>query len=332
MTYGIEVKNKNDSVIFGDKHLSIKKVASGYIDPATYKSSTGSIANGSSIVTLPAEATRHNSLVFARPELTEEYKQSFPDGLTHAPWALALTFVNDNQFTIIGPDSTISYYDGTHGDKGFSLRQSYQCWTDEGVKPARVYYEVWIQGLGSEEVDTHGLEVKDSNNDVIFDSNRTFFKTESTAKGSTRVYFDLTSSGPRINHSLSGEINIALLQRSKVSQELYMVCLNGTAHTNAIYLGGPEGPASPSNSASSGTKQSYETPQSPLVAYYRNFVEFHYAIEDDLFMAYPFIRMVGRLEKTQDVYVTTSENFYNDEPRYNEQVGVPACLLIGKSS
>lgn len=332
MTFGIEVKNKNNSVIFGDKHLSIKKVASGYIDPATYKSSTGSVANGSSLVTLPNGVTRHNALVFARPELTEEYKQLYPDGLTHAPWALALTFVNDGQFTIVGPDSTIAYYDGQHGDKGFALRQSFECWTDEGVKPARVYYEVWIQGLGSEEESGHGLEVKDDNNDIIFDSNRAFFKTEATSKTNQQVVFDLSTSGPRINHALSGSINIAMLQRSKVSQELYLACLNGTAHTSAIFIGGPDSSASPPSTASSGTKQSYEVPQAPLVAYYRNFVEFHYAIEDDLFQASPFIRLVGRLEKTQNVNVTTSENYYNDEPRYNQQVGVPACLLIGKSS
>lgn len=332
MTFGIEVKNKNNSVIFGDKHLSIKKVASGYIDPATYKSSTGSVANGSSLVTLPDGVTRHNSLVFARPELTEEYKQSFPDGLTDAPWALALSFVNDSQFTIIGPDSTISYYDGQHGDKSFKFRRSFECWTDEGVKPARVYYEVWIQGLGSEEADTQGLEVKDSNNDVIFDSNRAFFKTESTSKANLGVVFDFSNQGPRINHALSGSSNISMLQRSKVSQELYLACLNGTAHTSAIFIGGPDSPASPASTASSGINQSYEVPQAPLVAYYRNFVEFHYAIEDDLFLASPFIRMVGRLEKTQNVMVTTYENFYNDEPRYNQRVGVPACLLIGKSS
>ena len=335
MSFGVEVKNKNNRVIFGAKHLSIKKVASGYIDPATYKSSTGSVANSQSQVTLPDGVTRDNSLIFARPELTEEYKQLRPDGLTDAPWALALTYTADNMFTIIGPDSTINYYDGQHGDKSFGFRRSFECWSDEnsfGVLPARVYYEVWTQGLGSEEVDSHGLKIVDDNNDIIFDSNRGFFKTESTVKGRPNIYFDFGAQGPRIDHGQTSTISLQMLQRSKVSQELYLVCLNGSAHTSAIVIGGPTSPITPSTLVSSGQKNGYEIPRAPLVAYYRNFIEFHYAIEDDLFRDSPHIRMYQRLEKTQMVPTTSTESYYNTEPRYNEEVGVPACLLIGKSS
>lgn len=333
MTYGIEVKNKDNRVIFGVKHLSIKKVASGYIAPSVYKSSTGTIFNSTSLVTLPAGVTQDNALIFARPELTDEYKEANPDGLTHAPWALCLTFINENSFTISGTDTSISYYDGSHGaeDKGFSFRQSYEQWTDQnfsGMLPARVYYEVWIQGLGSEEDDSHGLKVSDDNNDIIFDSNRPFFKAEATIKGRPNIHFELGASGPKIDHNQTSFLMLSMLQRSKVSQELYLVCLNGTAHTSAIFIG-----TTPSQFLiSSGQRNGYETPKAPLTAYYRNYVEFHYAIEDDLFMAEPHIRMVQRLQKTQNRSVPTSEAYYNTEPRYNEEVGVPACLLIGKSS
>lgn len=340
MTYGIEVKNKNNRVIFGTKHLSIKKVASGYIAPSIYKSSTGTIINSTSLVILPAGVTENNALIFARPELTDEYKEANPDGLTHAPWALCLTFVNENSFTISGTDTSISYYDGTHGatDKGFSFRRSYEQWTDEnftGMLPARVYYEVWTQGLGSEEDDSHGLKTLDDNNDIIFDSNRPFFKTESTIKGRPNIHFEyglFGDAGPRIDHSQTTFLMLSMLQRSKVSQELYLVCLNGTAHTSAIFIGGPDSPETPSSVVNSGSRNGYETPRAPLTAYYRNYVEFHYAIEDDLFMAEPHIRMVQRLQKTQTRSVSTSEAYYNTEPRYNEEVGVPASLLIGKSS
>lgn len=334
MSFGVEVKNKNNRLIFGAKHLSIMKVASGYIDPATYKSSTGTVTNVGS-VTLPNGVTRHNSLIFARPELTEEYKQLRPDGLTDAPWALALTYVNDNMFTLQGTDSSISYYDGQHGDKSFSFTQSFQCWTDQnfsGMLPARVYYEVWVQGSGSEEETSHGLKIIDSNTDMIFDSNRPFFKTESTIKGRPNIEFDFGPQGPRINHGQTSYMALNMLQRSKVSQELYLVCLNGTAHTSAIVLGGPTSPVTPSSVTSSGKVSGYEVPRAPLTGYYRNFVEFHYAIEDDLFRAQPHIRMVQRLERTKNNSTTTTESYYNTEPRYNEEVGVPACLLIGKSS
>lgn len=334
MTYGIEVKNKNNRVIFGTKHLSIKKVASGYIAPSIYKSSTGTVFNSTSLVTLPAGVTENNALVFARPELTDEYKEANPDGLTHAPWALCLTFVNENAFTISGTDTSISYYDGSHGDKGFAFIQSYEQWTDQnssGMLPARVYYEVWTQGLGSEEDDSHGLKVSDDNNDIIFDSNRPFFKAESTIKGRPNIHFDFAA-GPKINHNQTSFLTLSMLQRSKVSQELYLVCLNGTAHTSAIFIGGPTSPVTPKSITSSGQIGGYETPRASKTAYYRNYVEFHYAIEDDLFMAQPHIRMVQRLQKTQNRSVSTSEAYYNIEPRYNEEVGVPACLLIGKSS
>lgn len=338
MSFGVEVKNKNNRLIFGAKHLSIMKVASGYIDPATYKSSTGSVANVGA-VTLPNGVTRHNSLIFARPELTEEYKQLRPDGLVDAPWALALTYTADNMFTIIGTDSSISYYDGQHGDKSFTFTRSYECWSEDvtpfssvPVQPARVYYEVWVQGTGSEEQDSHGLKIIDNNSDVVFDSNRPFFKTESTIKGRPNIEFDFGSQGPRINHNQTSQLTLNMLQRSKVSQELYLVCLNGTAHTSAIVLGGPTSPATPSSLTSSGFNSGYEVPRAPLTAYYRNFIEFHYAIEDDLFRAQPHIRMLQRLEKTVNKSQTATESFYNSQPRYNEEVGVPACLLIGKSS
>lgn len=327
MTYGIEIKNKNNRTLFGINHLGIKKMASGTVPPQYYNSRAGVTVNPNQI-NYPAGVTKHNALVFARPALSQEYLEKYPDGRLHGFWPMAVTF-NANTFSIIAPDESVRYYDGIKGDKGkkFTTSSKHYNEVEFGMSsaPGSVYYEVWIQGQGSTETGL-GLEVKDNNNDIIFDSNTDFFKTESTVTGRPNMEF-ITGSTPRLRHETLGFLRLPMLQTSEASQQFYLALLNGTAHCSALAKGGDVFSAGDGIGA-----EGFEVPQDPLSAYYRSFVEFHFEEENNLLNLDPEVRMVPRLAYTKAEYTTSlQEGYYSDIVRVNTDLGVLSNLLIGKS-
>lgn len=171
MAYGIEVKNKASQVLFSSQetqHVGIKKVMSGTTEVCYHESSVSSstLTGRFNKVYLNGGATRHNALIFARPEMTRDLLNSvdnFPNEFVHPSfsdtlnstehssilrrnmnravqgfWPMAVEFGTDGVgdfFFIHGPDNSQTYYDG--------VRQSTNAPSLDSIKEFNNSFEHW---------------------------------------------------------------------------------------------------------------------------------------------------------------------------------------------
>ena len=175
MAFGVKVKNKFNEVLFSDEaHLGMKRILTGYTNVQFFSSENNSIGNEHKIP-LPGGANKTNTLVFARPEINVEVLYDHPEynyripwmtdenAVKHAAairgfWPMAVTYNDDDTITIIGPDSSIPYYDGvnqsTNQPQFDTIRplntsaQMYSPLLGKNGEPAcKAYYEVWVSGI-----------------------------------------------------------------------------------------------------------------------------------------------------------------------------------------
>ena len=282
-------------------------------------------------------------------------------------------------FTFVGPDATEGYYDGIRQstnspalDSVRALHTSEQHWKEyenvsydqEGTPsfrtyaPFRMQYEVYVPAeqatgsIGGTFVDPsdQGLSVQDSAGREIFNSNQEAFNIEQVGYNRTSFNSGLlaiewrgvfygyatvdSAQAPYVDADDIIPTRHYLKQTSNAAQMEYMACMNGTASTVAIAIGGGR----------VNEDDGYQIPGQDHVAYWKSFVEFHYADENDITGAKPYIAQVGRLEKTRqyssDGYgefpnklpaIIAERDQYLDYVRYNDELGVPTISIIGKT-
>jgi len=341
VAYGIEVENENGDIIFGTKHLSMRKVVSGYQKPQYYSSTTDIYYNVHRI-DLPPGLDRNSVLVFARPYIPDD-----PGNGTERVkgyWPMGVQFNNTghnskgeeqhdgrNTFTITAPDDSPRYYDSR--DQADNTRENknqrdvYKTYTRSSENWAtlsgnQVYYEVWTSGTGIvlpllDEVDTHGIQVVDSSGDLIFGSNTENFRVESS------IYERLNPNlhtGQQALRRLSEVLMLPMKNTSDYSQSNYMALLNGTASLGGAAIGGFSQPFYNDD-------RKYEYPRS-RIAYWKGFVEWHYVNEMGDNREIPACYMVSRLAYTRNEHYL---EYYATYPRHQNDIGVKTLHLIGKS-
>lgn len=341
MAYGIEVENENGDIIFGTKHLAIRKIASGYQKPQYY-SSTADLYYNVHRIDLPLGLDRNSVLVFARPYIPDD-----PGNGTERVkgyWPMGIQFNNTGYdskgedqldgretFTITAPDDSPRYYDSRdtadNSRENKNQRDVYKTYTRssanwEASNNNQVYYEVWVSGVGIQlalidQFQTMGIQVVDSSGDLIFGSNTENFRVESS------IYERLDPhlhTGQQAIRRLSEALILPLKNTSDYSQSNYMALLNGTASLGGAALAGFNSPLHDDD-------RKFEYPRG-RIAYWKGFVEWHYVNEMGDNREIPACYMVSRLAYTRPEHPL---EYYATYARHQNDIGVKTLHLIGKS-
>lgn len=341
MTYGIEIKNKSDQTIIGEVQNLIERVSFGTKKVRVYKaggsgSDYGTEYNGgyNSRINYPSGVTRENALIFARPEISDAFG-SKEETISLACWPIAL-MMEEDYFYFLAPDANIDYYDSKRGDVTLPISNSETMYVsnrysnffteqnplETPTSVCRVYYEIWRVGAppSVEETD-YGAKVQrpfKAGFDEIFNSNRRFFQADiiNVEDYNSATPFVASANG---FWSVNDDI-LPVLQSDLPSVNLraaneYLTLMNVTAGLSALVRG-----------AYGGHTNTVESPSDPYTAYYKRFIEWHFAGKGNA--AHPFVRLVSRLAYNKE---TGDRSFYEDI-RYNNDMGEKPAIVIGKTS
>lgn len=339
MTYGIEARNRSNNILFNSVNLPIEKVGEGLKTVAYHDSDIGTDREDSAYITLPQNCTIYNTLIFAKPHITEEFLPTNERAIDRKirgffPMAVEFRINNGNhQFRIIAPDNARSYYNNYLGSPytsdllGFALNatpnikilnNSFDNWSNGQL--AKAEYQIWKQaGLEDTEQGDYGIRVLTEGQDLAFSTARNYFIPESIIYNNNPLQFVFNGSNSKIRETSAHEwtAQIFMKNTTHAAQTDYYVFLN--PHTTAIAKGG--------NREGAGSEgYQYEIPKD-RTAFYKYFVEFHYSYEGGNYR--PLVRMTHRLAYTRD---TSATNAYDNYIRANGDVGVGGLLLLGRPS
>ena len=349
MTYGIEIKNRNERRLIGEMQMPIERVAYGTAKVRVHKAgAAGSSSNytgqqesnvGESLISFPSGTDNTNALIFARPEFNEAYGPK-EETMALSYWPLAV-LIFDTYFYFISPDENIDYYDGNRG--GFTLPISnpadmylpyrYENYFTEkfqglgdpagGQPVCKVYYEVWrVDAPPSVPQLSHGVQFRrpfGGGYDEIFSSNRRQFNADIVALSedtNTATPFKSIQEGVwTVDDTNLPVVDADLPSLSVKANGEYLALMNVTAGLSAIARGGDYD-----------YSESFEAPKAPYTAYFKRFIEWHYS--GAVKAGRPFVRLVSRLAYTRE----TEDNSFFPDLRYNNDLGETPALVIGRTS
>lgn len=342
MTYGIEVRNRQDRTIIGEIQMPIERVAYGTTRVRVPRAGSAAVSNftgqqegnsSSSTIYFPDGTDQSNALIFARPEFNENYGPK-EETMALGYWPLAVLIFEDS-CTFISPDENIDYYDGERGDFTLPLSnpgdmflsnryENYYSEKNADTTPiCSVYYEIWrtTETRSVRQLD-HGVIVQrpfQAGFDEIFTSNRRYFNADIVVLGenATTATPFVTEGGGRwvVDDKHLPVMDADLPSFSGSANGEYLALMNVTANLSAIARGGDYK-----------ISTSFEAPKAPYTAYFKRFIEWHYTGKGK--SGRPFVRLVSRLAYTKE----TEDSTFFPDLKYNNDLGETPAIVIGRTS